>query len=303
MTPDQIAMLVGGIVLFVVTLGLLVYCIVTRRSFKAGVVLFVIAIIMIAYPNITSFKLPGGIEVDLAQKINSLENSVNTLSQNVNEIRGVPAIVSSLQAQNKAFGPDISHVNRIDWSKIRNTGFSFVFIKATQGTAFRDAAFPQNWQQARSAGLVRGAYHFGDNSDGVQQADLFLSVVQPERSDLLALDFEQFTGAKTSMTISQAVQFVQRIHEKLGRYPIIYGGTYLSEQISSATIDTSSLQECPLWVPDFSGKEPRLSSLWQKWAFWQVTDSYALGDIGFGTVGLNFFNGTRAELSSFAGTR
>jgi hypothetical protein len=77
MTPDQVAMLVGGIVLFVVALGVLIYCIVTRRSFTAVIVLFVIAIIMIAYPKITSFKLPGGIEVDLAQKISAVEKNPN----------------------------------------------------------------------------------------------------------------------------------------------------------------------------------------------------------------------------------
>jgi hypothetical protein len=77
MTPDQVAMLVGGIVLFVVVLGLLIYCVVTRRGFKTVVLLFVIAIIMIAYPKITSFKLPGGIEVDLAQKISAVEKNPN----------------------------------------------------------------------------------------------------------------------------------------------------------------------------------------------------------------------------------
>lgn len=77
MTPDQVAMLVGGIVLFVVALGLLIYCVVTQRPFKVVVLLFVIAIIMIAYPKIASFKLPGGIEVQLAQGIKAVEENPN----------------------------------------------------------------------------------------------------------------------------------------------------------------------------------------------------------------------------------
>jgi hypothetical protein len=77
MTPDQIAMLVGGIVLFVVALGVLIYCIVTRRSFTAVIVLFVVAIIMIAYPKITSFKLPGGIEVVLDKNIKAVQENPN----------------------------------------------------------------------------------------------------------------------------------------------------------------------------------------------------------------------------------
>jgi hypothetical protein len=77
MTPDQIAMLVGGIILFVAALGLLIYSVITRRPFTVAVLLFVIAIIMIAYPKITSFKLPGGIEVELAQQIRAVEENPN----------------------------------------------------------------------------------------------------------------------------------------------------------------------------------------------------------------------------------
>jgi RsiW-degrading membrane proteinase PrsW (M82 family) len=57
MGPDQVAMLVGGSLLFVVALGLLIYCIVTRRSFKAVPFLFLVAIIMIGFPSITHFKM------------------------------------------------------------------------------------------------------------------------------------------------------------------------------------------------------------------------------------------------------
>jgi hypothetical protein len=73
MTPDQLAMLVGGIVSFV----LAIYFAITRRPFEVVLLLFVIAIIMIAYPKITSFKLPGGIEVELAQGIKAVEENPN----------------------------------------------------------------------------------------------------------------------------------------------------------------------------------------------------------------------------------
>jgi len=73
MTPDQLAMLVGGIVLFVIA----VYFVITGRSFKVVVLLFGISIIMLAYPKIVSFTLPGGIEVKLAQAITAVENNPN----------------------------------------------------------------------------------------------------------------------------------------------------------------------------------------------------------------------------------
>ena len=77
MTPDQIAMLIGGVILFLVALALLIYCVVTQRSFNAVILLFVIAIIMIAYPEIASFKLPGGIEVVLNKNIKAVQENPN----------------------------------------------------------------------------------------------------------------------------------------------------------------------------------------------------------------------------------
>jgi hypothetical protein len=91
-------MLVGGIILFVVALGVLIYCIVTRRSFAAVIVLFVIAIIMIAYPKIVSFTLPGGIEVKLAQDIKAVEQNPNDqaakarLAATVNQVKHDPSL-------------------------------------------------------------------------------------------------------------------------------------------------------------------------------------------------------------------
>src|ERR1700732_2103646 len=76
MEPDQVAMLVGGVLLFVVALGLLVYCIVTRRPFKAVLFMFPVAIIMIGFPSITHFTLWGA-EVELNRSLAAVEKNPN----------------------------------------------------------------------------------------------------------------------------------------------------------------------------------------------------------------------------------
>jgi cytochrome c-type biogenesis protein CcmH/NrfG len=76
MTPDQIVMLAGGILLFLVGLVLLIYCVATRRPYKAVLFLFVIAIIMIGFPSIKSFKVPGG-EVQLRESLAAVEANPN----------------------------------------------------------------------------------------------------------------------------------------------------------------------------------------------------------------------------------
>jgi len=63
-------MLAGGILLLVITLGLLVYCVMKRRSYKGLLVIFPLAIIMIGYPSIKSFKIPGA-EVEMQDSINN----------------------------------------------------------------------------------------------------------------------------------------------------------------------------------------------------------------------------------------
>ncbi|NPV77892.1 MAG: hypothetical protein HPY59_16145, partial [Anaerolineae bacterium] len=50
---------------------------------------------------------------------------------------------------------------QIDWNKAKKAGAVFAFIKASQAT-FTDSDFEYNWQNAKTAGILRGAYHFYD---------------------------------------------------------------------------------------------------------------------------------------------
>src|SRR5512143_3772416 len=58
-------------------------------------------------------------------------------------------------------GIDVSYwQGDIDWMQARNAGVRFAYIKATEGGDVVDPKFLQNWQNAKNAGVVRGAYHF-----------------------------------------------------------------------------------------------------------------------------------------------
>ena len=72
MSPDQIAMLVGGVVLFIFALG----CLVAGRSAKLITSLFLFAILMIGFPSIKSLKLLGA-EVELNRSLAALEKNPN----------------------------------------------------------------------------------------------------------------------------------------------------------------------------------------------------------------------------------
>src|SRR5262245_21247284 len=69
-------------------------------------------------------------------------------------------------------GVDISHwQGTINWQSVKDSGKTFAFCKATEGTDYVDPKFSFNWPAMNSVGLIRGAYHFGrPGSDPVAQA-------------------------------------------------------------------------------------------------------------------------------------
>src|SRR5512139_2562731 len=73
-------------------------------------------------------------------------------------------------------GIDVSYWNAgIDWPKVRAAGQRFTFIKASEGDGYLDPTFDDNWRGAKSAGLLRGAYHFfRSNVDAKKQANKFI---------------------------------------------------------------------------------------------------------------------------------
>ena len=91
-------------------------------------------------------------------------------------------------------GIDVSHFQRdIDWTALAASDFRFCFIKATEGAGTVDPKFHKNWQGAKNAGLLRGAYHFfHPTSSAAAQAESFLRTLGPFQSGDLppALDLE-----------------------------------------------------------------------------------------------------------------
>src|SRR3982750_2933147 len=58
-------------------------------------------------------------------------------------------------------GVDVSKWNGdIDWVTARDSGVSFVFIKATEGKDRIDNKFEENWRGAKAAKMPYAPYHF-----------------------------------------------------------------------------------------------------------------------------------------------
>jgi lysozyme len=164
---------------------------------------------------------------------------------------------------------DISHHNgNPDFGQIAAAGIVGVIHKATQGLTFKDQMYETNKQKALDAGLLWGAYHFGTGGDGSNQADFFLGLVDPGPDTLLVLDYEPNTQGAT-MSLADARAFVSQVNDKLGRFPGLYSGSLIKQQLGNNKDPV--LAQCFFWLAQY-GPTAVVPANWPAWTLWQYTD-------------------------------
>jgi len=198
---------------------------------------------------------------------------------------------------------DISHFNgkKLDFEKAVQNGMKGVLHKASQDTNFIDSMYRKNKAKAQAAGLLWGAYHFGTGSNGTAQADYFLDLVQADGDTLLVLDLERNPlKSETTMGLKQAHDFIQRIQEKTGKYPGLYGGSLIRKLLGNKKDDIFG--KCWLWLSEYAD-HAKVPASWQQWTMWQYTDGTIgpnpLAIPGIGKCDRNLFNGNATELQAF----
>jgi lysozyme len=164
---------------------------------------------------------------------------------------------------------DVSHWNEpVDFRKVAGAGIVAVIAKASQGAGYADPAYASFRRQAAAQGLLWGSYHFGTGDDAAAQVEHYLGTASPGDGDLLCLDFEPDPHG-ASMTLSQARDFVGILQQRTGRYPVLYGGYWLKQQLGSRA--DALLARCPLWLAQY-GPAAVLPPGWKAYALWQFTD-------------------------------
>jgi GH25 family lysozyme M1 (1,4-beta-N-acetylmuramidase) len=255
------------------------------------------------------------------------------------------SVLSLLAAAVPAFavdyiqGFDVYNGNgAVNWTTAKNGGYSFAFVKATEGVDFTDARFSTNMSGANAAGVNVGPYHFCridsknggaftsyDGSafaigsdpwlDATSEAADFIQVIRPYYTAGNYLppvaDAERFPNfGSTSLNrtfISNWIQlFSDTVYNALGVRPIIYTG-----QSSANSNFTSAVAGAhKLWVAWWKGTGttsppvPANTPSWPPWTFWQWSDgsdAIALASPVPGTSGQidrDVFYGTAAQLSA-----
>ncbi|MGN1133434.1 MAG: glycoside hydrolase family 25 protein [Oscillospiraceae bacterium] len=71
-----------------------------------------------------------------------------------------------------------SDLGKIDWKKFSSQNLKAVYIKATEGTAYKDKKFDYNWKYSAETNVFSGAYHvFNPAKSGKEQAEYFCKTI------------------------------------------------------------------------------------------------------------------------------
>ena len=134
--------------------------------------------------------------------------------------------------ENKStIGVDISaYQANVDMAKLKQQNLEFIYIKATEGSSHQDEFFKANWENAKKAELLSGAYHFFSyDTSGKMQAQNFINTVGDNLRGRLvpAVDVEYYGDKEENPPEKEAVvreltAFLDALEAKYGVKPMIY---------------------------------------------------------------------------------
>ncbi|WP_245997734.1 GH25 family lysozyme [Streptomyces armeniacus] len=205
-------------------------------------------------------------------------------------------------------GIDVSHYQgSINWGSVKSAGIQFAWIKATEGTTYKDPKFGANYTGAYNNKVIRGAYHFArpGSSSGAAQADFFAKNGGAWSADNLTLpgvlDIEngsssQCHGLSQASMRNWISDFHSTYKSRTSRDVVIYT---TADWWKNCTGNWSGMSDkSPLWVAHWTTGSPTIPSGFPFWTVWQYTDSGNIG--GINPVDRNKFNGSRDRLLALA---
>ncbi|WP_327136803.1 lysozyme [Streptomyces sp. NBC_01340] len=223
-------------------------------------------------------------------------------------VAGTALTGAPVAAAAKPKGHDVSsHQKNIDWRGAKAKGARFVYVKATESHTYRNPYFGQQYNGARDAGILRGAYHFAvpDKSSGANQAAYFVRNGGAWRADGWtlppALDIEynpydkkhKCYGLSKTGIVSWIQAFSDELERETGRHPVIYTTTHWWNTCTGGS--SAFAANHALWLARYDSADTgALPAGWSMWTFWQYDNSGTLpGD-------QNLFNGSLTQLKRFA---
>lgn len=169
---------------------------------------------------------------------------------------------------------DVSnHQGDVDFVKVKRSGVTGVWLKATEGLTFDDKTYLKNRDEARAAGLRVGAYHFARPDrqpyDPQGEARHFSEVSgKPGRRDLKpVLDFEvQSKDLSRAQHVAWARSFNVEYKKRRGIIPMFYSYQYLVQWLGPTTPIGNGL-----WLANYGANDGKPFSVQAPYPWKKVT--------------------------------
>lgn len=205
----------------------------------------------------------------------------------------------------------------VDWSSVGANGARFAYVKATEGTSYRNSEFGAQYTGASSVGLLRGAYHFGrpDVSDGATQARFFVNngggwsadgVTMPPVLDIEDNPYAGLNrcyGASPAQLATWVRDFTQTVYSMTNKQAMIYTSYYFWRDCLGNTSEFS--QTNPLWLASYYTNSPAIPGGWPTYSVWQYANAFADASQTVRATfpgDQNVFNGSLDQLRKLAST-
>ncbi|WP_447003071.1 GH25 family lysozyme [Saccharothrix isguenensis] len=232
------------------------------------------------------------------------EGSAHAGSEIAKHEGAAPVDPAALQLDGAAVpGMDVSsHQGDVDWPHWWNQGMRFAYVKATEGTGYRNPNYGQQYNGSHGVGMVRGAYHFAlpDRSDGAAQAHYFVDHGGGWIADgrtlpgVLDIEYNPYGddtcyGLAPEAMVDWIRQFSDTYQARTGRPPVIYTSTLWWDKCTGRVGDFTATS--PVWVARYAESIGPLPHCWTVHAIWQHTST---------PIDQNLFNGTMDDLVALA---
>ncbi|MFE3016061.1 lysozyme [Streptomyces sp. NPDC059256] len=181
-------------------------------------------------------------------------------------------------------GVDVaSHQGNVDWPALWTSGVKWAYVKATEGTYYKNPYFSQQYDGSYDVGMIRGTYHFAtpDTATGAAQADYFVDrggAWSPDGRTLPgALDIEwnpygdACYGKTQSGMVTWIKDFLARYKARTGRDAVIYTATSWWTQCTGNHAGFGAVN--PLWIARYNTAPGTLPAGWSVQTMWQYTSS------------------------------
>ncbi len=188
----------------------------------------------------------------------------------------------------------------IDWSQLARDGMSFVAVKVSEGTYYRNPYYSSDVRAAAAAGLAVLPYVFANpaQAGGAPTARFAVDGTGSLRGSTrlpLVVDLENDPyraradcyGLKVTAMIGWIAGFVGQVRDLTGKWPVIYTAV---DWWQECTGGTSRFSKEPLWLAAYDVTSPAVPSTWEHWTFWQYDNAGRLP--GVGTADLDYYQPT-----------